>query len=308
MIPAWQHATIAFQPYPDVGEFVNVGVLALAVPGRVLAYRLLPARATARIQGFFPELNPAIYREGRASLQAELERIENAVNAPPVPAGPGPSPSSSDARQGVFDLEEGNAETLFRALTAPRDGLFRFHPRGAILSTDAVSALDTLFERYVTRTKPDAHVPGQAQLTREVEKWLGEWQLRHLYRKDVRVGTEAFHVKFPFGYQPQEEEAPRRVIKPLNLSGFNSTEIYHYGDGWVASFNRLYRMEKLPAGVLLPVKMPLANRGAAHTSIKAAEEIVRQLEELNVTVTDAEDRSRIREFAQIQAEDLVLRA
>jgi hypothetical protein len=305
MTPVWQHATIIFQPYPDVGEFVNVGVLALAAPGRTFAFRLLPASMTARIRGFFPELDPDIYKEGRARLAGELNRIESAVNALPLNAPDGTQPP--DARQDLLEFEDGSHESLFRALTAPRDGLFRFHPKGAILAQDAESALHRLFERYVIRVNPDHVDAEEIRLTQEVESWLSEWRLRRHYKKDVRVGTDAFRVKFPFAYQPEESEPPQRAIKPLNLSKSNSTEIYHHGDLWVSSLNRLKKFGQLPSGVLLPVKMPLATRGATRENITAAEDIFSQLETLKVTVANSEDRAKIREFAEIPKSDLVLR-
>ncbi|RYD35239.1 MAG: DUF3037 domain-containing protein [Verrucomicrobiaceae bacterium] len=148
MNTAWHFATIAFQPYPDVGEFVNVGALAVAIPDRLLAYRLLPAKGTARIHAFFPELDPAIYMEGRHRLEAELERLEETVNHTldmnlnrhRIPAGQPPLPGFA-----------GEAELLFKSLTAPRDGLFRFHAKGVRLAPSKEKLLDAVFNRYVVR-------------------------------------------------------------------------------------------------------------------------------------------------------------
>lgn len=112
MNTAWNYATLAFQPYPDVGEFVNVGVLALAVPARVLAYRLLPAQATARIHGFFPELDITIYKEGRRRIEIELQRLEATINSV---HGVGVHAADQPPLPGA----EVQADTLFKALTAP---------------------------------------------------------------------------------------------------------------------------------------------------------------------------------------------
>ena len=125
---AWKFATIAFQPYPDVGEFVNVGAIAVAVAAPVFAWRLLLPETTQRIEQFFPELDIAIYGEGRARLETELRRLHWSPDA----------------------------ETVFKSLTRPGDGLFRFHAKGTRFAADSVSLLEAIFRRYVDRrmTKP----------------------------------------------------------------------------------------------------------------------------------------------------------
>lgn len=307
MNTAWSHATIAFQPYPDVGEFVNVGVLAVAAPARVLAYRLLPAHTTARIHAFFPELNLRIYKEGRKRIEAELKRIEESVN---TAKGEGLERIVPGPRQSPLFLGEGDAGSLFKALTAPRDGLFRFHAKGSRLALDSENILDVLFERYVIRATAEVEDPEEIRLVHEVSRLLDQWKLRRLYRKDVCVGTDAFHVRFPFGYQPDEDRLPARVIKPLNLAQANSTQIYHHGDMWVANLSRLKKLKALPERVFLPVKMPLANRGANRDAVHAAEEINEQLSKFRVaTVAEAGDRQALRKFAEIPMDnDLVLKS
>ena len=305
MNTAWNFATIAFQPYPDVGEFVNVGVLAVAMPDRLLAYRLLPAQATARIHGFFPELDLATYKEGRRRIEAEMQRLESAINSAQgdgqnLRVLPGQSPLPGT---------ELHADALFKALTAPRDGLFRFHAKGTRLASSGESLLDALFDRYVSRNTAESEDPEETRLVHEVGNLLEEWKLRRLYRKDVRVGTDAFHVRFPFGHQPDEAAAPDRVIKPLNLAQANSTQIYHHGDMWVANLNRLTNLHTLPDRVLLPVKMPLTTRGASREAVTAAEEIREQLRKTKVILAEAGDRKALREFAEIAQEtSLVLTA
>lgn len=304
---AWHYATIAFQPYPDVGEFVNIGALALAVPARVLAYRLLPAQTTGRIHGFFPELDLAIYKEGRKRLEGELQRLEMAVNS----AKGDDKLITPGHAQSALALDSGDASTLFKALTAPRDGLFRFHDKGTRLAEDASSLLDSLFDRYVARLTAETEDPEEQRLVHEMDVLLREWKVRGYYRRDVRVGPESFLVKFPFGYQPDESVAPQRVIKPLNLAQPTSTQVYHHGDMWVANFKRLTRLNALPPHVLLPVKMPLATRGASRNVITAAEEIAGQLREFHITLKGTEDRQALRAFAEVTAdhqESLVLKA
>lgn len=299
MNTAWNFATLVFQPYPDVGEFVNVGVLALAVPARILAYRLLPAQATARIHGFFPELDIAIYKEGRRRIEAELQRLEATINST---QGEGAHHSRATAEQPPLPGSEVQADTLFKALTAPRDGLFRFHAKGTRLAPDPEALLNSLFDRYITRDTAENDDPEEIRLVRQVGDWLEQWKLRRFYRKDVRVGPEDFPIRFPFGYQPDPEAAPQRVIKPLNLAQPTTLQVFHHGDLWVANVKRLHRMNALPPHVLLSVKMPLATRGASRAVIQAAEEIHGQLASTSIRLAAADDMKALREFAEIPQE------
>lgn len=299
MNTAWNYATLAFQPYPDVGEFVNVGVLALAVPARVLAYRLLPAQATARIHGFFPELDITIYKEGRRRIEAELQRLEATINST---HGEGTHHLRAAPEQPPLPGAEVQADTLFKALTAPRDGLFRFHAKGTRLAADPATLLDALFDRYITRNTAESDDPEEIRLVRQVGDWLEQWKLRRFYRKDVRVGPDEFPIRFPFGYQPDPEAAPQRVIKPLNLAQANPLQVFHHGDVWLANVNRLHRMGALPPHVLLSVKMPLATRGAARAIVQAAEEIRGQLARTPILIAEADDTKTLREFAEITQE------
>ena len=299
MNTAWNYATIAFQPYPDVGEFVNIGVLALAMPARVLAYRLIPAQATARIHGFFPELDLHIYKEGRQRLKLELDRLENSVNHARADAI---GQHCFDPSQPLLPGAGVEGDPLFKTLTAPRDGMFRFHAKGTRLAPDASSLLDDLFDRYITRNTAETSDPEEMRLVREVGTLLEQWKLRQFYRKDVRVGPEEFPIRFPFGYQPDPEAAPERVIKPLNLAQTNPLQVFHHGDVWVANINRLHRMQALPPHVLLSIKMPLATRGATGAVIRAAEEIRSNLSHIPIQVAEANDTRALREFAEIPRE------
>jgi len=299
MNTAWNYATLAFQPYPDVGEFVNVGVLALAVPARVLAYRLLPAQATARIHGFFPELDIAIYKEGRRRIEAELQRLEATINST---LGEGIRHPRAAAEQPPLPGTEVQADTLFKALTAPRDGLFRFHAKGTRLAADPAALLDALFDRYITRNTAESDDPEEIRLVRQVGDWLEQWKLRRFYHKDVRVGPDEYPIRFPFGFQPDPKAAPQRVIKPLNLDQAKPLQIYDHGDQWVNRIVRLQDLSALPARVLLPVNMPLATRGAGRAAIQAAEENIAKLAKTQVTLAQAEDTKALREFAEIAHE------
>ena len=59
---ALRYATIELRPYPEVGEFLVVGIFAVAQDGRVRG-KVLPARNTARLTHCFPEIQRRVFVE-----------------------------------------------------------------------------------------------------------------------------------------------------------------------------------------------------------------------------------------------------
>ena len=79
---ACNYTVIRFLPYPETGEFVNLGI-AMACPDMHWFDYRLETRRIDRITNFFPELkhNKAAFTEGRKLFRDELERIGKMLNA-----------------------------------------------------------------------------------------------------------------------------------------------------------------------------------------------------------------------------------
>ena len=48
------YAAIGFRPYPELGEFVNVGIVAVEAKSRYLSYKLIAPQRTKRVRVCFP--------------------------------------------------------------------------------------------------------------------------------------------------------------------------------------------------------------------------------------------------------------
>src|SRR5690606_16408890 len=66
------YSIIRFLPYPETGEFVNIGVVLLASNGDFL-HKIEIKRQ--RVTRFFPMLDPKIYIRAREEVDQELARL-----------------------------------------------------------------------------------------------------------------------------------------------------------------------------------------------------------------------------------------
>ena len=285
------YAAIGYRPYPELGEFVNVGVLAVEPRSRFLAYRLSTPQRTRRVSACFPELDLSLYRNGLRRLEKELATlvIETNLWSDEARQAGRNHPAQSD----LFAEAEG--EDLFSRLAAPQDSPFFCAARGTRLCEDVAAAVDALYERFVEHRHLTPSDHEEKQLTREIRQLLRAHRLGRLYREAPWVGTDAYHVGIPLAFTPRGAETPAKAIKPLNLVRSTPTPIYTYGDEWIAKVHRLRRVGCLPQEFLFVVKMPEDGEERV-----AAEEICEGLAREGAAVAEIGDEEAILAFARIE--------
>ena len=292
------YAIIGFRPFPEIGEFINVGVLAVESRSRYLAYRLLPTNRTKRVRSCFPEIELAIYRAGLSRLENELSTLALETNMWTDDAN-----RSGQTHPAQIDLfsGEGCAE-LFELLSRSRSSSFFFPIKGARLAGDLDSAIDDLFARYVEHQNLTPIDYEEKKLTRGLKVILRRAKLDQYYRECPKVGTDSYHVGIPLGYLREGEEVPQKAIKPLNLTQSSPTRIYTHGDEWIAKVNRLRSLGKLPKEFLFAVSKPESG-----PEKQAADDICESLADTKAEVAAITDEERIIEFAKVdEPEDLEL--
>jgi len=285
------YAAIGFRPYPELGEFVNVGIVAVEAKSRYLGYKLVPPQRTRRVAVCFPQLDLALYRVGLRRLENELSALAIETNhwtddARKVAKN---HPAQSDFLVGA---EEGD---LFAKLTAPQGSPFFYAARGTRLCDDMEAAITSLYDRYVEHRHLTQADYEEKQLTRDIRRLLQTHRLGRLYREAPWVGTDAYHVGIPLAFTPRGSETPEKAIKPLNLARSTPTPIYTYGDEWIAKVNRLKRVGCLPGHFLFVVKMPEDGEERV-----AADEICEGLAREGVQVAEIGDSEAILAFAKIE--------
>jgi len=267
---ACQYAVIRFLPYAETGEFANVGVVLACPETGFLDARLMPARKTARIRGFFEQLDLRIYREALKYLDEDLERARNQARA----------------------LHDPDAvRRLFEGVTRPREALLRFGGTRAVMANAPEAMLDALFTRLVERDFANKEYHDQ-MLERGVREVLQRANLRELFVK-AEIGNENLHIQLPFVHT--REERHLLAIKPLNLAKDEANRVYETGGQWLARVDRFRKHGLLPDQMLFAVNYPASanERGRA-----AAKEIAGELgQRAGVQVVAADDTAAIADFA-----------
>ncbi|WP_213604747.1 DUF3037 domain-containing protein [Pseudoxanthomonas japonensis] len=269
---ACQYAIIRFLPYAETGEFANVGIVLACPEAGFLDARLMPTKKTGRITGFFEQLDKQIYRDTLNYLDDELQRVRQMVCVA----------RRDDA--GVL------VKRMFLGLTQPREALLRFSETRAVLADDPVLTMEKLFARFVERDFANKQYHDKL-LERGVREVLVRANLRE-YFKPAEVGSESLHIQVPFVHM--RDEKPTHAIKPLDLGKDEPNQVYEHGGHWLERIRRLGKHELLPNAMLFAVKRP----ALADTAVrKAADEIIGDLREEGVVVTEATNAAEIVKFA-----------
>jgi hypothetical protein len=271
-----EYAIIRFLPFPETGEFANVGIV-LTCPERIYFHYTLATRGWGRISKFFEGLDQRIYRQARSVLIDELARIEELY------------------RRGDHVLEKHRMSAslerqhLFAELIRPRDGLVRFSAPRMVLAEEPAEALDELYRFYVEREFVTKEYQERV-LDRGVRLLLSEASLGLRYRPHA-IGDEEFHVNFPFVWLKGAH--PHKAIKPLNLDQEEASGILDHGGHWVDRVRRLAKRGLLPDSLLFVAKQ------ATHDARgRAAREITGDLQASGANVTEIRDRQAILAFAR----------
>ncbi len=293
------YAAVGYRPYREIGEYVNVGIVAVEPNSRFLAYRLMPLQRTKRISACFPAVDLSIYRQHLKQLEKHLATLAvetNSVYAQSGGAGHHP------AQQDLF--LQGNEDDFFQRLVHDEESCLFFAKRGVTLANDLPTCVHELYRRYVEHWDLTPIDYAEKELNRSVRRLLQTKRLDRFYREAPSVGTDAYHIGIPLAFWPEGSDLPTKVIKPLNLAQATPTRIYTYGDEWVSKLTRLKRVKSLPEQFLFAVRMP-----SEPDCQKAANEIRRALEKKGVQVVDIEDQDAILKFSALAQEpDLKLEA
>lgn len=121
------YAVLRYLPYPETGEFVNVGVVAHDVNDGWCGHAG-DAQDVKRVTQFFPGVAAEDYQRQRLAMVAELERVCTLVQA------------TADQRL---------AKSIFQELVRPRESVFRFGEMRTAMTDDAPALLKRLCEQHV---------------------------------------------------------------------------------------------------------------------------------------------------------------
>lgn len=133
---ACNYAMLRFLPYPETGEFVNVGVVVNCLQP-CLFHFLVEEKMPARLKALFPDQNEQVFEAGTAAIQQEMMRVKAMIRDPKT------------------------CQFAFSEAVRPTESTFRFSEPRTILTTDANNLAEHLFARDV---RMEGRTPRESQL------------------------------------------------------------------------------------------------------------------------------------------------
>lgn len=217
------YSILRFLPYPETGEFVNIGVVLVANNGD---FRFKIEHKRQRVTNFFPSLDSKIFQRARREMNVELARLS-----------------------GFFTQNRDDLASLlstFKHLVHPRETMMRFSDPGTMATDSTDLALNALFDHYVNHSFATKEYQ-ETVLEKQLGKLLADSNLRQKY-SERKLGTAEYPVKFPFVLV--QGQTPVQAIKPIHLGHDEPSKILEHGDAWIAKIKRLSGYGQLAADTL----------------------------------------------------------
>jgi len=272
------YAVVRFLPYPETEEFVCVGVALVCQETRFFDYKLEMKRRD-RVTGFFPELDVAVFTQGRRVFEQQLQHVHGLLG------------DEDGKGQLEMDLVEADPVVLFKELVRPRESLFRFSGIGTVMTDDPARETERLYEHYVNRQFAQRKEYQEEVMARRLVAMFKRHSV--VGYRDVLLGDEIYKFRMPFVKGDLADPRMLRVIKPLNLTQSDTTGIIDHGDLWFRRTERLLNREIAADRLLFPVKT-----GADVKRADVAREICDRFKKLGVRVLEFGRQEQILDFAK----------
>ncbi|MFW3895316.1 DUF3037 domain-containing protein [Pseudomonas bharatica] len=261
------YSILRFLPYPETGEFVNIGIVLIANNGD---FRFKIEKKRQRVTNFFPSLEAKIFLRARREVEAELTRLSGFFTA---------NRSDLSAILGTF-----------KHLIHPRETMMRFSDPGTMAVENANDAINVLFDHYVNHSFANKEYQ-ETVLERQLGKLLSSSNLKQRY-SDLKLGSTDYVVKFPFVMVNGSE--PVQALKPLHLGHDEPAKIIEHGDAWISKIRRLSATEDLARDTLFIAGPPEEGRPKLLRAFKEICDELKSFPGVRVTST-AETQARILE-------------
>ena len=126
------YAVLRYLPYPETGEFVNVGVVVHGAEPGWCGYAG-DEEDVHRVTQFFLKVTATDYQRQKRAMFEELKRVRDLILATP------------DRRL---------ARSIFQELVRPRESVFRFGEMRTAMTDDPAALLQRLCEQNVKPRRP----------------------------------------------------------------------------------------------------------------------------------------------------------
>ncbi len=261
---ACRYAIVQFMPYPETGEFANVGVVAVVPAKNRFTFQLELTRYS-RLTRFFNHLDHRVYTQSIKHLQEELIYLEKAVNTGQM-----------------------TALQAFELIVRPLEAILRFNKERIKMTQNPLPIANELFDRFVlhdfAQKKNYEH-----ELQSRVGQLVRNLNLKHQFKKE-KVGT-LYPVTMPLVQNAEKEHV--RAIQPLHFDRTEPEKIIEHGNLWIGKLSTLQELDELPQDILIPVEKP-SHKGDVQ---KAWTMVQNKLKDFG-DITDASNEKVIEKFAK----------
>ncbi|MFU3727958.1 DUF3037 domain-containing protein [Pseudomonas aeruginosa] len=265
------YSILRFLPYPETGEFVNIGVVLLASNGE-FHYKVETKRQ--RVTNFFHKLDAKIYIRARNEVEQELARLSYFF--------------SKYRNQQSIQL------TAFKNLLHPRETMMRFSAPGTIAVERVDEALQSIFDHYINLSFASKEYEEKV-LERQLGHLLAAANLKQRYREQ-KLGTTDYPVKFP--YVILDTDGAAQAIKPIHLGHDEPAKILEHGDAWLAKVRRLHRANKLARDTLFIAAPPASKKRKLLSAYSDIVDQLAEIESVRVVSNELPEQSLLDEIRQ----------
>ena len=267
---ACHYAIVRFLPYPETGEFANVGVVVACPETGYFGFKLIK-RKFSRVTNFFDEIGHDTCSRALSMFDKELSRVSTLI---------------SERRQSPEELR-----SLFNSLLHPREAIVRFSESSVRLAENPEKAIENLFLFYVERNFVTQEYK-EIQLEQRVRSVVHGLKLNNPF-KSKRLGDDIAHANFPL--VQMENQIPIKVIKPFFLGKDDPGKIISHGGAWVDKIQRLRKRNLLPSDTLFAIDGPEKSEGNRYMAYK---EICDDLIRIDIAVIRSSQEQQLINFAR----------
>lgn len=263
---ACRYAIVQFMPYPETGEFANVGVIVAVPQQNQFGFQLETAKC-GRLTRFFQHLDRRVYLAAVKALEEELQYLVNEVADGQLTA------------QRAFDL-----------MVRPLEAILRFSKERVKMTPKPKTVTSELFERFVMHDFAQKK-NYEKELQSRVGHLVRGLNLRQQFKK-TEVGTTLYSINMPLVQQTDDDQL--RVIQPLHFDRADPEKIIDHGNLWAGKLGTLKDLGKLPEDILIPVEHPLMNQKDLEQAWLMTRKKLANFGDL----TDASNEKEIEKFAK----------
>ncbi len=263
---ACRYAIVQFMPYPETGEFANVGVI-VSVPQKNIFSFQLETKKYSRLTQFFQHLDKRVYLSTIKALVAELKFLREEV---------------------LYNRL--NSEQAFDQMVRPLEAILRFSKERVRLTTQPETESKILFERFVRHDFAQSK-NYEIELQKRVSSLVKGLNLKKKFVK-AELGNDFYRVTMPL--VQNNGDGQLRAIQPLNFDRSEPGKIIDHSNLWVGKLDTLKSLDKLPNEILVPVEKPAKGQ----QDLEEAWQLAKSKLENFADLTEASNEKVIKDFAK----------